>query len=169
MRTLNFNSEQEFLEALDGKVYAVADEHCERYVCDLLEEDYLDLLDAGIILDKMQDDWVDLKDPLLGNYADIYLSDMCYYQDVFDRRVEINYPKVGEDINFYKLNLCYKTYKRWLKGAANREKAAEGAVKEVFGYMGPHIYSDDCNDPHYIQVGDYVLVFDSGIYKKVEL
>lgn len=168
MKTLNFDSESDFLNALDGKVYCIADEHCERFVCDLLEEDYTYFLDKGYILDKMSMDYIETDGEVLGNYSDTYLSDMCCYQDVFDRRVVINYPKPGEDNSLYKLRLVWQAYVRLIEAWVNREKAAEAAVKEVFDYMGPHIYSDDCNDPHYISHGDYVLIFDSGIYKKVE-
>ena len=50
MRIFVFNSEEAFLEELDGKVYAVCDKRG-RYLCDVFEEDYLKLIDAGILID----------------------------------------------------------------------------------------------------------------------
>ena len=50
MKRLYFRSEKAFLEKLDGKVYAVCDKNG-RYLCDVIEEDYLKLLDAGILID----------------------------------------------------------------------------------------------------------------------
>lgn len=49
MKKLIFNNEQEFLNELDGKVYAISNGDGE-YLCDILEEDYLNLLDEGICI-----------------------------------------------------------------------------------------------------------------------
>lgn len=49
MKRLHFNNEEAFLKELDGKVYAVCDKNG-RYLCDVTEDDYLRLLDAGILV-----------------------------------------------------------------------------------------------------------------------
>ena len=50
MRRLTFASETEFLQDLDGKVYAVCD-YNGHYLCDILEDDYVNLIDAKILAD----------------------------------------------------------------------------------------------------------------------
>ena len=47
MKRLDFNNEQDFLSALDGKVYAISngDGSC---LCDILEVDYVRMLDEGV-------------------------------------------------------------------------------------------------------------------------
>ena len=47
MRKLYFKNENEFLSALDGKVYAISNGDG-NYLCDVLEDVYLMLLDAGV-------------------------------------------------------------------------------------------------------------------------
>lgn len=54
MKRLFFRSEKDFLEELDGKVYAVSDKNG-RYLCDVIEDDYLKLLDAGVLVDLDSD------------------------------------------------------------------------------------------------------------------
>lgn len=49
MKRLFFNSEKAFLKKLDGKVYAVCDKQG-HYLCDVIEEDYLRLIDAGVLI-----------------------------------------------------------------------------------------------------------------------
>jgi len=49
MKRLYFSSEETFLKELDGKVYAVCDKNG-RYLCDIIEDDFLRLLDAGILV-----------------------------------------------------------------------------------------------------------------------
>ena len=49
MKRMCFRSEETFLERLDGKVYAVCDKQG-HYLCDVVEEDYLRLIDAGILV-----------------------------------------------------------------------------------------------------------------------
>ena len=49
MKRLHFKNENTFLEKLDGKVYAVCDKNG-RYLCDVIEEDYLRLIDAGVLI-----------------------------------------------------------------------------------------------------------------------
>ena len=50
MRRLHFINEEVFLEKLDGKVYAVCDKNG-HYLCDVIEEDYLRLINAGVLID----------------------------------------------------------------------------------------------------------------------
>lgn len=60
MKRLYFSSEEAFLEKLDGKVYAVCDKNG-RYLCDVIEDDYLRLLDAGILVDLCENlDYTDI-------------------------------------------------------------------------------------------------------------
>ena len=54
MRTLYFDSKQSFLLALDGKVYAVCDKEG-HFLCDILEDDYITLTDANILVDLDDD------------------------------------------------------------------------------------------------------------------
>ena len=49
MKRLFFRSEKAFLEKLDGKAYAICNKHG-HYLCDIIEDDYLRLIDAGIII-----------------------------------------------------------------------------------------------------------------------
>ena len=50
MKELVFNTERDFLDELDGKVYAVSNS-TGWYICDILEEDYIRLTDRKIIID----------------------------------------------------------------------------------------------------------------------
>ena len=50
MKRLYFRSKEAFLKKLDGKVYAVCDKNG-RYLCDVIEDDFQRLLDAGILVD----------------------------------------------------------------------------------------------------------------------
>ena len=49
MKRLHFRNEKAFLEKLDGKVYAICDKNG-HYLCDVIEEDYLRLVDAGVLI-----------------------------------------------------------------------------------------------------------------------
>jgi len=49
MKRLHFRNEKAFLEKLDGKVYAICDKSG-HYLCDVIEEDYLRLVDAGVLI-----------------------------------------------------------------------------------------------------------------------
>lgn len=50
MRRFIFSNEDDFLHKLDGKVYAVSD-YNGHYLCDILEDDYLKLIDSRILVD----------------------------------------------------------------------------------------------------------------------
>ena len=54
MKTLYFESKESFLLALDGKVYAVCDNKG-HFLCDILEDDYITLIDANILVDLDED------------------------------------------------------------------------------------------------------------------
>lgn len=47
MKRLDFNNEQDFLSALDGKVYAISNWDG-SYLCHILEVDYIRMLDEGV-------------------------------------------------------------------------------------------------------------------------
>ena len=49
MKKLYFPTQQEFLRELNGQVYAISDNKG-HYVCDILEEDYLDLVSDGEVV-----------------------------------------------------------------------------------------------------------------------
>lgn len=51
MRKAIFDTERDFLNQLDGKVYAVSNRKG-RIICDVLEDDYLILLNEGILIDR---------------------------------------------------------------------------------------------------------------------
>ena len=55
MKRMYFKCEKDFLQELDGKVYAVSDKNG-HYLCDILEDDYKKLLDIGI-LDDLNNNW----------------------------------------------------------------------------------------------------------------
>lgn len=50
MKKLHFNSKEDFLKELDGKVYAVSGKDG-NFLCDVLENDLHRLLDSGDIID----------------------------------------------------------------------------------------------------------------------
>ncbi len=102
MKRLYFSSEETFLEELDGKVYAVCDKNG-RYLCDVIEEDYLRLLDAGIL--------VDLCDNL--DYTDIDTdSDVILTLDLGEKGYNDFREKYGLliDIKDEKPKISFKEY-----------------------------------------------------------
>ena len=70
MRTVKFNSEEEFLKELDGKVYAISDKGGE-FLCDILEDDFCKLLDSGDII-NLCDTSVDYSN--INAYSDYIIS-----------------------------------------------------------------------------------------------
>ena len=70
MRTIKFNSEEEFLKELDGKVYAISDKGGE-FLCDILEDDLCKLLDSGVII-NLCDTSVDCFN--INTYSDYIIS-----------------------------------------------------------------------------------------------
>ena len=73
MKKLKFNSEEEFLKELDGKVYAISAKNGD-FLCDILEEDLLKLLEERII--------IDLSDFNYGFYAySDYILPSSYTED----------------------------------------------------------------------------------------
>ena len=66
MKRLDFNNEQDFLSALDGKVYAISNGDG-SYLCDVLEVDYVRMLDEGVCVnlddtDNVLTESVNVKD-----------------------------------------------------------------------------------------------------------
>lgn len=55
MKRMYFKTYGDFLQELDGKVYAVSNKNG-HYLCDIIEDDYLKLLESGIIVD-LNDNW----------------------------------------------------------------------------------------------------------------
>lgn len=51
MRDIVFESERDFLYALDGKVYAVCNGNG-MVICDILEDDYIRLVDTNKLIDR---------------------------------------------------------------------------------------------------------------------
>lgn len=64
------------------------------------------------------------------------------------------------------LKNVFEEYKRLLYGS-NRESAGSEAVKSVYKINAPYIESNEYREPILMSDGDFVLVFDSGVYKKV--
>lgn len=62
-----------------------------------------------------------------------------------------------------------KKYEELLIYGLNKGRAAKCAVDEVLIDMPikPYIYSDEMNEPYYVGLGDYKLIFGDGIYKKI--
>lgn len=69
MNTLYFKNKKSFLNALDGKVYAICDKRG-HFLCDILEDDYIRLTDANILVDL--DD--DLDYPRIDSDSNILLK-----------------------------------------------------------------------------------------------
>ena len=66
MKRLDFKDEQDFLSSLDGKVYAISNGDG-SYLCDILEVDYVRMLDEGVCVnlddtDDMLTESVNVKD-----------------------------------------------------------------------------------------------------------
>lgn len=74
MKDIVFETERNFLDVLDGKVYAVCN-GCGKIICDILENDYVKLIDANKLIDRTS-----LK------YDDIIISPESDYilKDVFE-------------------------------------------------------------------------------------
>lgn len=70
MRIVKFNSEEEFLKELDGKVYAISDKGGE-FLCDILEDDFCKLLDSDDII-NLCDTSVDYSN--INAYSDYIIS-----------------------------------------------------------------------------------------------
>ena len=70
MRTIKFNSEEEFLKELDGKVYAISGKNG-KFICDILEDDLCKLLDSGDVID-LCDTSVDYSN--INAYSDYIIS-----------------------------------------------------------------------------------------------
>lgn len=73
MKKLNFKDENEFLSALDGKVYAISNGDG-NYLCDVLEDDYLKLLDAGMCVNLDNTDYVPSVSMKEDNYSQYILT-----------------------------------------------------------------------------------------------
>ena len=43
-----YNTERDMIKNLDGKIYGVMDKHG-RFICDVIEDDYIRLIDKGVI------------------------------------------------------------------------------------------------------------------------
>lgn len=57
-------------------------------------------------------------------------------------------------------------YKDYLQGGWNKDDAASRTERDVNGC--PYIYKDKWGEPSHCIKGDYVLIFDDGIYKKIK-
>lgn len=67
MKEFIFDTEKAFLEKLDGKVYAVCN-RCGRIICDILEDDYIKLVNDGTLIDKTRMAHVDTFDRCDSDY-----------------------------------------------------------------------------------------------------
>jgi len=64
------------------------------------------------------------------------------------------------------LHEIHKEYKKLLEWGYNRLDSGERCTRAI--PSPPHIYVDDLGYPTHCFKGDYVLLFDDGIYKKVQ-
>ena len=85
MKRLDFNNEQDFLSALDGKVYAISNGDG-SYLCDVLEADYTRMLDEGIC--------VNLDD------TDDLLTELVYVKDSYSQYILTKYLNQFEQFMF---------------------------------------------------------------------
>lgn len=79
---LIYRNQKEVLERLDNKLYTISDTDG-KYLCDLLEQDYTNLTDELIILDR------NLCEDEIDYMSDWVLADEAYNQEVMSRRVAI--------------------------------------------------------------------------------
>ena len=86
MTILTFDSYDHFLEKLDGQVHAIANWDNTQYVCDVLETELIELLEAGLIQTAHVDRTVE------GNAADFIITIGTPITEVKKFEVEIDYP-----------------------------------------------------------------------------
>lgn len=96
IKKIHFESEEDFLNELDGKVYAIANALGTKYLGDLLEDDFTRLWDKGYLLSY---DW-DIDDKIdahqqkylgqtMGNVSSVVLTDNKHLDKVNPYFVEI--------------------------------------------------------------------------------
>lgn len=74
MREFVFDTERAFLDKFDGKIYAVSD-GMGKYICDILEEDYITLSNGNVLIDMNAEPYHNLvanadSDYILYNVSD---------------------------------------------------------------------------------------------------
>lgn len=57
-------------------------------------------------------------------------------------------------------------YKELLEWGYNKPDAGERCVNEISN--APYVYKDEFKAPLYCMRGEYVFIFDDGIYKKID-
>lgn len=87
MTTLHFNTEDDFLQELDGKVYCIADATNENFLCDIHESDYIKFYDDGKLLDLNTERDFDIE--TLGRVSDYPIADNKYKDEVFSKKLII--------------------------------------------------------------------------------
>ena len=92
MKLMYFKEESTFLRLLDGKVYCIADELNKEFLCDILEEDFITLTEAGIIVDYTWDEFMEnFKDSEdIGGYSDYRLAAASFRDLVLSKEVCIH-------------------------------------------------------------------------------
>jgi hypothetical protein len=76
MKVFNFKTYDDFLERFDGKIYSIAHNDYDNYLCDLHQEDLFKFIDEKKI------------DSYEG--CDFYLKDIKYKQDILSEAIYIN-------------------------------------------------------------------------------
>ena len=123
MKRLCFNSTEAFLNELDGKVYAICDKNG-RYLCDVVEDDFLRLLDARILvnLDESRDNTLMEADSNVIITLD--LSEKGYND--FKEKYGILIDIVGEShtSNFKEYSIDYEIDNLILKSSTDESETA---------------------------------------------
>lgn len=72
MKDIVLETERDFLDALDGKVYAVCNA-CGKIICDILEDDFVKLVDTNKLIDKTS---MKYDDSIICSESDYILKDV---------------------------------------------------------------------------------------------
>ena len=91
MKHLRFFTEAEFLAQLDGKVYAVCN-YDGTYLCDVLEETLVDLLDRKVIANKYDEEDFHFQFPLQSDYGcriQLNIFEQYMFREFFGVQIDI--------------------------------------------------------------------------------
>lgn len=131
MKTLHFDNKKSFLEELDGKVYAVCD-HEGHYLCDILEESYIELTDSGVLVDKTEN--IDFR--AIDAESDVlFRSDVgkqCYeeFKEKHGVVIEIDNP-LDKSIEYVRKNVDMNEVKATIKRMKERREPLYRANKNL--------------------------------------
>lgn len=136
MKKLTFKNEEEFLNKLDGQVYAISKDDGD-YICDILEEDYIKLLDAGVLIDLNENPDYEGRGgvPFSDYIIVIQMTDEGYEQFKEKYGVEIEYSG-GDELGKTEEKIGYTIENEILNDGANYQAQAvlawlRGRIYEV--------------------------------------